>query len=100
MVIYNVTVGIDNDIEQEWLQWMKVKHIPDVLATGLFTDNKIFRVMSGDMDNISYSVQYYAESLANVERYLTEFAPKLVEEHNSRYKGKHMAFRTILEQIS
>ena len=100
MVIYNVTVGIDRDVEQEWLQWMKAKHIPDVLATGLFTDNMIFRVMSGDMENISYSIQYYAESLGNVERYLTEFAPKLFEEHNLRYKDKHVAFRTILEQIS
>ena len=100
MVIYNVTVGIDRDIEQEWLQWMKTKHIPDVLATGLFTDNMIFRVMSGDMENISYSVQYYAKSLGDIERYLTEYAPKLVEEHNLRYKDKHVAFRTILEQIS
>ena len=100
MVIYNVTVGIDKDIEQEWLQWMKAKQIPDVLATGLFTDSMIFRVMSGDMENISYSIQYYAESLGDVERYLTEFAPKLVEEHNLRYKDKHVAFRTILEQIS
>ncbi len=100
MVIYNVTVGIDSDIEQEWLQWVKVKHVPDVLATGLFTSNKIFKVLSGDEDHISYSVQYYTESLGNVERYLEEFAPKLMEEHNSRYKNKHVAFRTILEQVS
>ena len=41
MILYNITVNIDHDIHQEWLVWMKDIHIPDVLSTGLFIENKI-----------------------------------------------------------
>jgi len=98
MIIYNVTVGIDKDVESEWLSWMKTKHIPDVMATGMFEENKIYRVLTEE-DNISYTIQYFSDSLAKVEKYLTEFAPGLINEHNERYKNKHVAFRTLLESV-
>ena len=100
MVLYNVTVGIDPEIENEWLSWMKENHIPDVMATGMFVENKIFRVLTQqDEETISYSVQYYAQTMADVEKYLNEFAPKLVEEHMKRYQNRHVAFRTLLEEV-
>ena len=46
MVIYNVTVIIDEDISKEWLNWMQVKHIPDVMATGKFIDGKLSRILA------------------------------------------------------
>lgn len=36
MYIYNVTINIDSDIQQEWLHWMQTEHIPEMLATGSF----------------------------------------------------------------
>lgn len=100
MVLYNVTVGIDPEIEKEWLGWMMEKHIPDVMNTGMFVENKIFKVLSQEEEEtISYSIQYYAESVDNVVKYLNEFAPPLVEEHKKRYQNRHVAFRTLLEQI-
>ena len=36
MYIYNVTIKIDIDIEQEWLTWMQEEHLKEVVATGMF----------------------------------------------------------------
>ena len=36
MIVYNVTVNIDADVQERWIEWMKEVHIPDVMATGLF----------------------------------------------------------------
>ena len=36
MFLYNVTVGIDKDAEQEWLQWIKAEHIPEIMRTEMF----------------------------------------------------------------
>ena len=33
MILYNVTIAIDNNIENEWKKWMSEVHIPDVIAT-------------------------------------------------------------------
>ena len=31
MIIYNVTISIDKEVENHWLDWMKNTHIPDVM---------------------------------------------------------------------
>jgi hypothetical protein len=100
MILYNVTVNIDDSVHDEWLAWMKSKHIPDVLATGLFTDNKIFRITNlEEGEGNTYSIQYFCNSMDDYERYQNEFAPKIQAEHSERYKDKFVAFRTIMELI-
>lgn len=100
MFLYNVTVGIDRSVEKEWLQWMKTEHILDVLNTGMFLTARIYKVLHETEDGtVSYSTQYFAESLDHVEKYLEQFAPALREEANKRFAGKHVAFRTLLEEV-
>jgi hypothetical protein len=100
MFLYNVTVGVDKDIEAEWLQWMKQTHIPDVLKTGMFISSKIYKVLHDQDDGtVSYSVQYFAKSIDEVQQYLEIFAPKLIEEHRQKFHNKHVAFRTLLEEV-
>lgn len=99
MIIYNVTVNIDNDVHDDWLQWMKTVHVPDVVATGCFTEGNIFKIMVEEQQGISYSIQYKANSMDDVNRYMEAFAPALREQHTSRYKDKFVAFRTLLQHI-
>jgi hypothetical protein len=100
MFLYNVTIGIDASAEQEWISWMKTKHIPDVLNTGMFSNYKMYKVLHDNNDGtISYSVQYFSDSLEKVVQYLEVFAPALVEEHMRVFKDKHVAFRTLLEEV-
>ena len=98
MILYNVTVSVDPEIHEEWLAWMKSKHIPDVLATGMFTENRLLRVLGTEEgEGCTYSVQYTAHSMDDYERYKAEFAPALQAEHTERYSNRFVAFRTLLE---
>jgi hypothetical protein len=100
MVLYNVTVGIDPDVEHEWLNWMQSVHIPAVMDTGMFVEHKVFKVLSQeDEETVSYSIQYFAKDVEFVMKYLNEFAPPLVEQHKNRYQNRHVAFRTLLQQV-
>jgi pyrroloquinoline quinone (PQQ) biosynthesis protein C len=99
MIIYNVTVNIDNSVHEEWLEWMKSKHIPDVVGTGCFTEGNIFRILVNEESGISYSVQYSAASMDDVNRYLKEHAEALRNDALRLYKDKFVAFRTLLERI-
>ncbi|MEO8666036.1 MAG: DUF4286 family protein [Ignavibacteria bacterium] len=100
MILYNVTVNIDPSVHDEWLEWIKNKHVPDVLATGLFIENKIYRVLSEhESEGYTYSFQYFLGSKSDLEKYQKEFAPKLQKEHSDKFKDKFVAFRTVLELV-
>jgi hypothetical protein len=99
MIIYNVTVNIENDVREEWIKWMKEVHIPNVMNTGLFLEYKMARVMIEEESGTTYSIQYTAASMADLDLYLKDHAPKLKQEVAEKYAGKFVAFRTLLEVI-
>ena len=101
MILYNVTVGIDLDVEEEWLVWMMKSHIPEVMATNMFKDFEVYKIISEEKEGTSsYSIQYFAESMDEIQNYLTNFAPDLVKKHMEKFQNKHVAFRTLLQKIS
>ncbi len=98
MIIYNVTVSIDPDIHDEWKQWMIEKHIPDVLATGLFIDSRMSKLLiEEEGGGITYSIQYSLESMDKMKEYEEKHATRLRDEHTKKYEGKFGAFRTMME---
>ena len=99
MIVYNVTIKIDNNVHDDWLAWMREVHIPDVMATGLFLRSDIFKILVDDEDGVNYSIQYTCENMEMLEKYQSEYAPRLQEEHTTRYKDKFVAFRTLLELV-
>ncbi len=90
---------MDLDVHDQWLQWMKATHIPDVMATGLFLDHRMCRVLAEDEGGITYAVQYTCADMATYERYRAEHAPRLQAETEKQFGGKFVAFRTLLEVI-
>lgn len=98
MILYNVTINVDEDIHEEWLVWMKTKHIPDVMNTGCFKESRICRIQSQD-EGVTFAVQYLCESEQAYFHYAEKFAPGLQKEHTDKYRGKFAAFRTILEVV-
>ena len=99
MIIYNVTVNIDESIHDEWLTWIK-EHIPEVLATGKFEGAKLTRVLvEEEMGGITYSVQYTSYSRAALDAYYKEDAERLRGDGMKRFADKMLAFRTELEVI-
>lgn len=99
MILYNVTINIDDSSHDEWLKWMKEVHIPDVMNTGLFLENKLCRIHAEEKGGKAYSIQYVAKSWSDYELYQEKYAPQLQEEHTKKYQGKFVAFRTILEIV-
>ena len=101
MILYNVTVKIDNNVREEWLQWMRQVHIPHVMATGSFLNYRIARVLSlEDADGTTYAFQYLCQDMATLHHYQVHHAPGLQKEHADRYKDQFVAFRTVLEVIA
>ncbi len=98
IILYNVTVNIDNSIEKDWLNWMQQTHIPEVMATGYFLENKLYKVLVENEDGTTYSVQYSCASMQDLMDYQAKEAPRLQKAHREKYEGQFVAFRTVLQQ--
>ena len=101
MLIYNVTINIDDSVHEDWLLWMKDKHIPDMLATGKFSHAKMTKILvEEEMGGTSYSVQYTTKDRATLDAYYKEDAERMRGDGLKRFADKFVAFRTELEVIS
>jgi hypothetical protein len=99
MIIYNVTINVDDDAHHEWLEWMRKVHIPEVLSTGLFTGYRLCRLLDVPDEGSTYSVQYSCKSLEEYNTYRAEHAPRLQQETVKKFGDKFSAFRTLLEVV-
>jgi len=94
MIIYNVTCSVDKDIAEEWISWMKDKHIPGLLDAGLFESYRILKVLNHeDGDSFSYAVQYYSESIEGIQKY------HLNDEIQQRYGDRVLIYATLLKEV-
>src|SRR5438105_7862776 len=100
MIIYNVTIKVDWSIHDEWLQWMKEEHIPDILATQLFYQHQLVRLLQVDeTDGPTYAVQYYAHTIEDYNRYLALQSMLQHQRSLDKWGDKFVAFRTIMEIV-
>mgnify|MGYP006321192263 FL=1 len=101
MIIYNVTINIDESVHEQWLNWMQTKHIQEMLNTGCFKSARLVKVLvDEDMGGVTYSAQYFAETKEALEDYKKNHAPLLRNEGMSLFADKMLTFRTDLEIIS
>lgn len=100
MIIYNVTIKVNNDVADEWVQWMKTEHIAELLNTGLFVDCRLCRLLEQDeLEGITYSAQYFCENLDNYNKYIDTYAQDMRDKGFKKFGGKFVAFRSVMEVI-
>ena len=101
MLIYNVTINIEDDAHDEWFIWMKECHIPDMLQTGKFLEATMCQVLvQEDLGGTTYSVQYKVKDRGTLETYYKEDAARLRDDAMKHFGKKFVAFRTELEVVA
>jgi len=101
MIVYNTTIKVDPHIEKEWLDWQKNVHIPEIMATGLFSDYKFFRLLhQDDAMGITYVIQYLSSSIDNYKKYIEEFATPLSKKAFAKWSDQFISFHTVMEIVN
>lgn len=100
MLIYNVTTQLSWEIHNNWLEWMKEVHIPEVVATGYFTHHRMVRLLEMDeTDGPTYAVQYFTETIEAYRHYITKHAPRLRQDALKRWGNACISFRSLMEVV-
>jgi hypothetical protein len=99
MLLYNITIILEEAAANEWLAWTQEVHIPAIMATGKFVSNRLLKVVDSPNEGVTYCLQFVLDSKADYESYKLEHAPAMQEELNIRFKDRHVSFQTLMEYV-
>ena len=99
MIIYNVTIQVDEEIADQWLSWLREEHIPDVMASGCFVKFQLVKILGTEPESVSYAVQYYSDNQQQLDLYLEKHAMGLRKKASDKWGDRFIAFRTIMELV-
>lgn len=98
MVVYNVTIKVESSIAEEWVQWMRTEHMPELKNTGLFFNYHLYRLLEQDeAEGITYVAQYFCNTINDYNRYISEYAQLMRDKGFERFGNRFIAFRTVME---
>lgn len=99
MLIYNTTYQVDDDINENFLIWIRECYMPEIEKNGILKNPRICRVLSHREDGTSYTVQWEVESSSLLHRWHMEQGMKLNDEMMKIFKDKVVGFPTLMEVI-
>ena len=100
MIIYNVTIKVEQRIADQWLQWLLNDHIPAILKTGCFSSHKVVRLLETDeSEGPTYAIQYNADSKADYNRYIEMHATEMRQKSFDKWGNSFIAFRSVMQVI-
>ncbi|PKL76889.1 MAG: DUF4286 domain-containing protein [Candidatus Melainabacteria bacterium HGW-Melainabacteria-1] len=101
MIIYSVTVSVEQLVATEWLEWMQHEHLPEVMQTGCFEKYQLHRLVEPifEPDTVTFNVLYYANSAEQLEAYRNDHSPRLRHHAYLRYGEQATAVRSVLEVL-
>ena len=99
MIIYNITISVEKEIVQEWLDWMQKKHIPQVMSTGCFFKAQINKVLALDDSEETYAIAYTCIDKKNFDNYQKNYASLLQKEYLDLYANNTFVFRTVMKKV-
>ena len=100
MIIYNITIKVEKQIADSWLQWLLHEHIPAVMQTNCFVAYKVVRLLEvNDTDGPTYAVQYSATSKADYNRYIEMYSSQMQKQSFDKWGEQFIAFRSVMEVV-
>lgn len=97
MLIYNTTFQVDDEVNDNFLIWIKESYIPEIEKHGTLKMPRLCRVLSHREDGSCYSLQWEVDDSAALHRWHREQGAGLNEELRKIFKDKVVGFPTLLE---
>lgn len=99
MVLYNLTIIIDETINEEWQSWVKSAFIPQISETNLFISHRLLKVLNSPNEGITYCLQFVAENKGKYETFASEHAPAIMDLHTQKFRNQCVSFSSLMEYM-
>lgn len=98
MYVYNLTLVIDANLNNQWLNWLESVYLPKVYATRNINSVRIFKILSVDTE-ITYAIHHETESPRNLLDFTTKDIPELQALSFDTFADKVLMFGTQLKEV-
>lgn len=94
MLIYEIEASVPEDLIEKFEEYMRARHIPDLLSTGYFAAAEFARISPGN-----YRIRYPLEKSELLELYLETDAERLRRDFAEEFPDRIKISREILEVL-
>ncbi len=96
-MLYIVLIAVARSRAQEWESYMSGTHIQDMMDTGCFESAYMARDEAADTaERVGWRVIYVLEDQRSLDRYMSDHAAAMREDHTRAFGGVVQASREIL----
>ena len=92
MIAYEVTVDVAQEQADQFIAYMLIRHVPDLMATGCFLSGEF--AQAGES---RFKQRYVAFSREDLDRYLSEHAVRLREDFSKHFPKGTAITREVWE---
>lgn len=99
MILYNVTIILDEGIHDSWLKWLKQEHLKEMMSTGFFISYRVLKVIDSPNEGVTYCIQYIADTTEKYNEYMEKHANHIQNNVPDQFLNKFVVFSTLMEFI-
>jgi hypothetical protein len=99
MILYNVTLILENEIQNDCLCWLQKMQIPKAMDTGYFISNRLLKVLDSPNEGLTYCIQFVSESVQKLNEFKQKHGGILESDIPQEFNNKLVIFPSIMEFI-
>jgi hypothetical protein len=101
MIVFNTTFHVEEEIHEEFVEYMLQSFIPMSTRSGLLTSPRLARVHGKEEDEgVSFAMEFQVASLFTLEQWNKEESSSVYSPLLEKFKEKLAGFSTVMETIS
>jgi len=100
MIIFNTTFHVEDDINDDYIRFMKEVYIPEAAQSGFMHQPRFARIHAQHEESgTSYSLQFMVKNMDTLNHWFSTQGQQLQTLLSSRFGNKAAGFVTLLEEI-
>lgn len=101
MIVYNITTKITWEIAEQWLLWQQSVHIPEIMATELCLEQRLFRLLEIDEEEgPTFTLQLFFPGQEKYDVFIREYASIFSKKSTMRWGNQSIAFKTTMQLVN
>lgn len=100
MIVFNTTFHVEEDIHQEFVEYMLQHFIPMSTKSGLLTSPRLSRVFGKEEDEgLSFAMEFQVVDTFTLEQWNKEESGVIYAPLLEKFKEKMVGFSTVMQTI-